>query len=382
VTHPAPLPPPTVAVKAETEILELKQDEAKITPVVSKPKPKGKAKGKRASRSQAKAESVEVAVEAEEEEASEDDDEVEPAVPEKEERSVLSGMKPTPGTVLISTIVPVEKWLSPDWEKLGARLPFVTKEFDIRPENTTNPTPAQIPAQSQPNAALSTPVIKQESATGIPASVSNGESTISQASVAPLSSQPEGRPSVSADMPNHGVTAPMAPPPDRSPRTSRQIPAEITVTKATNKTSGIEAAPSKPVKPSVLNLANQSFLPSDTAVMPVTIRLSGVSDSVWKRIQRVMKVVEDFEHGVLARDEPELKEAATSMPVGAHTTIGQPANLGIKPSTPQLPGHGTNGVGASIPSDPMILVKETWLQRKKKNFERLVSDSHELAELS
>lgn len=55
-----------------------------------------------------------------------------PTPPKKnpyEDLPVVPGMKPSSGTVLLSTYVPVNEWRKPDWQKLQKRLPFDNPKF-------------------------------------------------------------------------------------------------------------------------------------------------------------------------------------------------------------------------------------------------------------
>lgn len=311
----------------------------------SKPKGKPKTKGKRALLSRKKAVEI-LEPEPEPSEESEDDEPL-PATPVEEKLPVLPGSNPDGGTVLVSTIVPVEKWLKPDWTELGKRLPFEHRDFDLNPITLTPISPVES---------------KREVPMPVPASPAEG--------VAPSG---EGASSMadpdSASGPSTNST---------STRPLRQYTSTTKIAEPAAKPPSSSKPVKKTPKPSVLNLGALSFLPAEGGLQPVTIRLAGLSDNAWRRVQKVVKVAEEFEMAMMARDEPELRE----IPPAKIAPAPSPAPAGHSSPAPAAsstqPRPTTGGPNAELkPSAPAeegpTLLRRTWLQRRKELFEMLVS---------
>lgn len=63
---------------------------------------------------------------------------------------VVPGMTPAPGTVLLSTYIPVSPYLKPDWATLAARLPFNNSAFVEKMKAAEQPQPSATEAESEP----------------------------------------------------------------------------------------------------------------------------------------------------------------------------------------------------------------------------------------
>ncbi|WVF70539.1 hypothetical protein IAT40_005330 [Kwoniella sp. CBS 6097] len=160
----------------------------------------------------------------------------------------LPGMQPSPGTVLISTFVPSgeSRWEKVDWDKLSQRLPFENPELWERD--------------------------KEESAVKVEPKDDVENATPSQVTT-PSKVRPSRKSSNDVDKPKN------------------------------NAKDQLES-----LKPDILNLGGEVFLPSSGDLQPLTIRLSDVEDSVWKRIRDVAEEVERAEIEMMFKKEPTLLE--------------------------------------------------------------------------
>lgn len=64
----------------------------------------------------------------------------------------LPGMRPSRGTVLLSTIVPISEWKKPDWESYEKRMPFYSADYDEKPILPNRPAEpvAPVPTPASP----------------------------------------------------------------------------------------------------------------------------------------------------------------------------------------------------------------------------------------
>lgn len=203
---------------------------------------------------------------------------------------VVPGMKPAPGTVLISTFAPEAPYVKPDWDALATRLPFNNPAFVEK-----------MKAQTAENAK----------ADETKASESTDEATGKKvkAKAEPVS-------------PKRALRQRLAP---------EQKPEEV-----------------KDKREYVLNMAAENWLP-EGPLEPVTLRLVGVDDRVWRRMKSVIDEVERTELEALVRREPalapkvEAAEAAPAIPAAA-----TPAT----PAVPDTPSASNAPAAPATPSAP------------------------------
>lgn len=211
----------------------------------------------------------------------------------------VTGMAPPDGTVLVSTFIPAGEWRRPDWKDLSTSLPFNNPSFETRSGSQT------------PN------IVKTE----------NGPPPSSESKASP-----------------------------KSPRLS----------KASKRSGQVEdRVPSNelPARGKLLNLAAESFLPDDSDVHAVTIRLSEVSDQVWQRIKTISGMVATAEMKSLGEREPQLmvkpdNEAASATPPPENSAVATPA-LPVNPAPRQA-------------FQPTERLREAYQNRKRNLFRHLL----------
>jgi len=200
-------------------------------------------------------------------------EEICPALPRQPARSglpLLPGISPPKGTVLLSTIIPVDDWLKPDWEKLAQRMPFYSKAYDE----------VLVPSISGPDAPVA----------------SHAEATEAQPSKPPKS-------------PKTRIRVPPSPRSHRRGDTAAQVPSERNIDPNT-----------------LLNMGAESFMPPEGNVRAVTIRLEGVDDAAWNKMRWVMDHIDGVEMKALGVARPDLLETSVTGPATAETAAPAAAN--------------------------------------------------------
>ncbi|WRT64243.1 uncharacterized protein IL334_001174 [Kwoniella shivajii] len=151
---------------------------------------------------------------------------------------------------------------------------------------------------------------------------------------------------------------------------------------------------SKPrsTNPSLLNLAAEDFMNPQGDIQPVTIRLMGITDEVWKRMKQVVDTVEKNEIEAMVKVEPELlngldqetlddnkrrnqdipfpSNSAALIDKGEVNQDGLPNGKSPLSITPQLPVALTKSPRLS--SKALASLKSVYLSRKTAHFTSLL----------
>ena len=206
----------------------------------------------------------------------------------------LPGMKPTDGTVLISTVIPAQDWKKPDWSKLRRRLPFDFYNLDKM-------------------SSLS----KQDLAPSGLAEFNAVQSIITEDSAAGSALEPEAKDTRKLQM---------------------------------------------------LNLGAETFQPIEGDLHAVTIRLEGLNDRIWRRMQYVTEEVERVEMITLGEAEPDLLDEGTKY--SAEISIVPPSASAPNPvsNIPTGPPNPSRSPMTRLPA----LLRSTFLQRKRSRFQSLL----------
>jgi len=222
-----------------------------------------------------------------------------PRQPVRSELPPLPGISPPHGTVLLSTIIPVDDWLRPDWDKLAQRMPFYSKAYDE----------AVFPPSTGMNAS-DTPAASASTADPI-------------------------------NVPRSPKTRARVPP---SPRSHRRI----------------DAAPQKPSERDIdpntlLNMGAESLMPPEGNVRAVTIRLEGVDDTAWTKMRWVMDHIDGVEMKALGAARPDLLEASVTAPASPTPPAPVPTSTGGTSSAPArtpAPVPDSTPIPTATPSAP------------------------------
>ncbi|RXK40286.1 hypothetical protein M231_02400 [Tremella mesenterica] len=220
----------------------------------------------------------------------------------------LPGMSPSPGTVLLSTFLPAE-WVTPDWEKLGKRLPF------------NNPHLTYLPSAVQS--------VKQE------------------VLETPREAEIEG-----------GVDGNAS----KSPKTSKvsrplRHPQEMFSQEPAREST----------KPTILNLGAEDFLPPNGPLQAVTIRLSQVDDKTWFKMKEIMEIVEEQELRAMLINEPEIIPSPSSLTLSSsHISNDVTQSLSMPSAHP--PSVSSN----PFTEENLTKLRSIYHQRRKVHFTNLV----------
>ncbi|WVW82399.1 hypothetical protein I302_104406 [Kwoniella bestiolae CBS 10118] len=119
-------------------------------------------------------------------------------------------------------------------------------------------------------------------------------------------------------------------------------------------------------KPELLNLGAKDFMPSQGDLQPVTIRLTDISDEVWKKMRDLMEVTERHEIELMFRKEPGFFD-------GVDLENEQPTQARQSPSTipdnhPPVPPTPSRGLSSKI----LASLRPTYLARKISLFNALL----------
>ncbi|WVQ62102.1 uncharacterized protein L199_000240 [Kwoniella botswanensis] len=231
----------------------------------------------------------------------------------------LPGQIPPPGTVLLSTFIPSgsSRWEKVDWEKLKERLPFDNPIFWDKPLE---------PAIE----------VKKESV---------------------------------EDATTTNVSTPVQPQPTRGLRHPR------TNSDSTKKATQ-EKVKSVPDKLELLNLAVEDFKPSQGDLQPVTIRLMGITDEVWKKVKDIMEMAERYEIESMFRKEPGLLEGVDmdsiadndkSSDLGRKQSIDPPGN-----HAPITPSNKPSSTFRGLSSKMLSTLRPMYNSRKTSLFTNLL----------
>ncbi|KAK8866013.1 hypothetical protein IAR55_001164 [Kwoniella newhampshirensis] len=240
----------------------------------------------------------------------------------------LSGMRPVPGTVLISTIVSNGKWKKIDWESVGRRLPFDNPEFWMKPQDQE----------------LKTAEVKEE-----PTEVVHN--------LAPSTPTP-----ATSVGPKRDLRHPR-------PKTSVIDAAQDSSTKPKPRPSG----------PRLLNLATEDLVPEEGSVRPLTIRLSGIEDGVWKKMKNLMYEVEKVEMETMMKNEPELLEGlegqlqVVDTVSGAFETPSQREEQSISPNITVSPSVASPSTPTALHVKVLETLRPAYLAKKKSLFSSLLT---------
>lgn len=237
-----------------------------------------------------------------------------PDVPKKPEppRSGLNplpGTQPAHGTVLLSTFIPAGEWQKPDWNALSVSLPFNNPLFEPKIKPATE--------------------VKVESPSIVNATA-NGEVTASPKST-----------------------------------TKRKSKASEESNAATGNSPDL-----MPVRGKLLNLAAESFIPEESEVHAVTIRLGDVTDAVWQRIKTISGMIVTAEMKSLAEQEPSLMATSESSKPASEVkseplpSVGGSMTTNLPP--PAVPAPSRPGF------QPSPELKESYLERKRNWFRSLL----------
>jgi hypothetical protein len=122
-------------------------------------------------------------------------------------------------------------------------------------------------------------------------------------------------------------------------------------------------------QPDLLNTGATSFLPPEGPVQAVTIRLSDVSDGLWRRIGGICGSVEKEEIRVLASARPDLLDPSATDSQPSSTTAISTATQSAAADTP-FPQNPARNVNLDHSCQPQL--RETYLQSKRDRFSTLL----------
>ncbi|WWC66517.1 uncharacterized protein I206_100420 [Kwoniella pini CBS 10737] len=141
-------------------------------------------------------------------------------------------------------------------------------------------------------------------------------------------------------------------------------------------TSDMAEKPQKPknLKPEILNIASKDFVPAEGDVQPVTIRLAGIDDNVWKKMKNIAEITEKHDIERMFEHEPVLLDGIEVYP---YRKVEKPSTE-IVPLVPENQDPVTPGapkiqnITRGLTSKAIELLRPTYLARKAAGFTELL----------